>query len=275
MISEEILNNDLTNITGIDAVVSSVNNRLRHGSGVARHLSQFAGSDYEKSCQRLLRSRGGIPVPIGTAHLMNAGDLAHQGVKHIISACAMGYTDSQQRIPATKKSLMSSVEKSLDEANTAGCRNILFPLMCANAGGLNPLDSARWTVEAARKWIAYNPNRCVTSIGFNAFNFRDSTKDYEVEWRQALDRIPLKPKATKYLDLLERSNRYDAAARAVEDARRVLFEGADIDMEEQHLVWALDAIADAKWMDKRRSDAEAVACHLREALIKVRREMNS
>jgi O-acetyl-ADP-ribose deacetylase (regulator of RNase III) len=205
MISGKVLSCDLTNINGIDAIVCSVNNQFRHGSGIAKQLSKLAGSDYEKSCQRLLRSRCGISVPLGTAHLMNAGSLALQGVKYVINACAMGYTDNRQRIPATKKTLIAAIEASMNEANTAGCRSILFPLMCAHAGGLAPMESAVWTIAAIRRWVSYNPNSGVDAIHFNSFDFRDPMKSYEREWIEArhLNDCPSPAKAVRYLELLE------------------------------------------------------------------------
>jgi O-acetyl-ADP-ribose deacetylase (regulator of RNase III) len=203
MLFESVVSMSVKDLNGIDAVVSSVNNRLRHGSGIAKELSDAAGNEYGKSCSRLLRSRGNIPIPIGTAHLANAGGLATQGVKFIINACAMGYSDTKQRIPATRKTLTSAVEASLVEANTAGCQSIIFPLMCVNAGGLKSSDSARWTIDSIRRWIFYNPNNCIKNVYLNSIDFRNSFCNYEQVWQDALRERVHPVRATKYLELLE------------------------------------------------------------------------
>lgn len=60
---------------------------------------------------------------------------------------------------------------------------------------------------------------------------------------------------------------YDAAADAVERARRALFEGAPVEaVNEEGLIEALDTIATAKWADRRRSNADAIRTMARREL---------
>jgi O-acetyl-ADP-ribose deacetylase (regulator of RNase III) len=204
MIAEDIVSIDLTSLSGVDAVVTSVNNRLRHGSGVARTVSQLAGPAYDKACDRLLRARDQVPLTLGTAHLMTAGNLANQGVKYIVNACAMGYTPQKQVIPATFRTLTGAIMASLDEANNAGCVSILIPLMCATSGRLSAVDAAKWTVETIYKWAAYNPGGTLKRVFFNGYDFRaDQHHCYEQVWRDAMD-LRMQPRQTKrYLELLQ------------------------------------------------------------------------
>ncbi len=204
MITENIVSTDLTQLSGVDAVISSVNNRLRHGSGVARAVHQLAGPAYEKACDRLLRSRDQVPLPLGSAHLMTAGNLAGQGVKYIINACAMGYTAQKQLMPANFRTLTGAIEASLDEANNAGCESILIPLMCATSGGLPATDAAKWTALTICKWAACNTGGPLKRVLFNAYNFRtDQHFHYEEEWRKAMDLRVQARQTRRYLDLLQ------------------------------------------------------------------------
>lgn len=204
MTPENIVSTDLRNLSGVDAVVSSVNNRLLHGSGVAKAISHLAGSAYEKACDRLLRSRDQVPLPLGTAHLVPAGNMASQGVKYIINACAMGYTAQKHLIPANFRTLTGAITASLDEANNAGCESILIPLMCATSGGLMATDAAKWTAQTICKWAAYNPGSPLKRVFFNAHNFRtDQHFCFEKEWRDSIDQREQARETKRYLDLLE------------------------------------------------------------------------
>jgi O-acetyl-ADP-ribose deacetylase (regulator of RNase III) len=186
-ITFDIISADLTQLTLVDAVVSSVNNRLKHGSGVAKIISMLAGSDYKNGCDSLLESRGKVPLPLGSAHLVKAGKLMNQNVKFIINACAMGYTAHNHVMPATQKTLSSALTASLVEANNAGCQNILIPLMCASNGGLTAADSAWWTVKAVHKWAAHNPGGTLKKVYLNAYNFRSLQEwDFKNEWQDAM-----------------------------------------------------------------------------------------
>lgn len=204
MTKENIVSTDLGNLSCVDAVVSSVNNRLRHGSGVAKAISHLAGPEYEKACDRLLRSRDQVPLPLGSAHLMPAGNMASQGVKHIINACAMGYTSQKYLIPATFRTLTNAITASLDEANNAGCESILIPLMCATSGGLMATDAAKWTTQTICKWASYNPGGPLKRVFFNAYNFRsDQHFCFEKEWRDSMNLYHQAKPTQHYLELLE------------------------------------------------------------------------
>jgi O-acetyl-ADP-ribose deacetylase (regulator of RNase III) len=204
MVAEDIVSTDLTSLSGVDAVVTSVNNRLRHGSGVALTVSQLAGPAYDKACDRLLRARDQVPLTLGSAHLMPAGNMANQGVKHIINACAMGYNAQKHLIPATFRTLTNAITASLDEANNAGCESILIPLMCATSGGLMATDAAKWTAQSICKWAAYNSGSPLKRVFFNAYNFRtDQHFCFEKEWRDSIDQRVQARETKRYLDVLE------------------------------------------------------------------------
>jgi hypothetical protein len=135
---------------------------------------------------------------------MTAGNLAPQGVKYIVNACAMGYTPQKQVIPATFRTLTGAIMASLDEANNAGCESILIPLMCATSGGLSAVDAAKWTVETIYKWAAYNPGESLKRVFFNGYDFRaDQHHCYEQVWQDAID-LRMQPRQSKHhLELLQ------------------------------------------------------------------------
>jgi O-acetyl-ADP-ribose deacetylase (regulator of RNase III) len=209
---ENVVNLNVKEIRNIDAVVSSSNNYFKHGSGIASEVENLAGIEYKKSCDRLLRSREGIPVPVGSAHLMNAGGMRQFGIKYIINAVAMGYTDQKSVIPASKESVTQAVKSSLDQASSAGCETILFPVMCARHGGLTVKESTKWIMHACKHWGIYNRGTSLKKIIFNAYkdpqaNYNPYVADYKSdfyeEWSEAHRLMVECVRASEYIKLIE------------------------------------------------------------------------
>lgn len=165
----------------IDCIVNSANTRLKHGSGIALELAKAAGPKFVASCRLLLESRGEVPLLLGSAHLTVAGNLANHGVKGIINAVAMGYSNGRI-ILATEETLRGAVHMTLREADAAKFNSIIFPVMCARHGGLSATDSIAWIVDTCFQYVKNNHNSNLKSIMFNAYG----NHNYESIWQETI-----------------------------------------------------------------------------------------
>jgi O-acetyl-ADP-ribose deacetylase len=118
----ECLQGDITNQSGIDAVVNAANAQLRPGGGVAGAIHRAAGSELYEECKNL------APIKPGQAVITGAHDLPNKYVVHCLGP-VYGVDKPEEKL------LADCYKNSLQIADANGCASIAFPAISTGAFG--------------------------------------------------------------------------------------------------------------------------------------------
>ena len=119
-----------------DAIVNAANNELWMGAGVAGAIKRKGGQEIEKDAM----SKG--PIEHGGAIESIAGRLAAKYVIHAAGMRSDGYID--------RKSLQSSIEKSLTVAENLQLESIAFPAIGTGIAGFPAEECAEIMLQVFR-----------------------------------------------------------------------------------------------------------------------------
>ena len=108
----------------VDAIVNAANSNLQHSGGVAKAIQRVA--DIQASSHLDVSVNG--PVQEGGIRIGESGNLANQGVKHIIHAVGPTWEKSSD-LDLAEIVLESLIIKVLDAAKKLNIRSIAFPLI--------------------------------------------------------------------------------------------------------------------------------------------------
>ena len=124
-----VIQGDITALTGHDAIVNAANSSLQHGGGVARAIARAAGKRLQQYCMTIpsMGSEMGEKCPTGQAVITPSFKLAKNGVKHIIHAVGPRIPQATQPTTVHKKQLYDAYFNSLLLARHNGCTSIGFP----------------------------------------------------------------------------------------------------------------------------------------------------
>ena len=132
----ECLQGDITNQTGIDAVVNAANAQLRIGGGVAGAIHRAAGPGLYEECKPL------APIKPGQAVITGAHDLPNKYVVHCLGP-VYGIDKPGDKL------LAGCYINALKVADAKGATSIAFPAISTGAFGY-PVKAA---AEVAYKAI--------------------------------------------------------------------------------------------------------------------------
>ncbi|MDP3770262.1 MAG: macro domain-containing protein [bacterium] len=123
----------------VEAIVCSANNWLVLGTGNAGEIREAGGEAIQRECDKIIKENQNKPLAIGMAVATGTGKLKKLGFRLVIHAIGLGYKRKEnnklyERIPATLKTIRSSVKNTLTIAGKAKITSIAFPLMCARLG---------------------------------------------------------------------------------------------------------------------------------------------
>ncbi|GAM19164.1 hypothetical protein SAMD00019534_023390 [Acytostelium subglobosum LB1] len=140
-----------------EAIVNAANNELQHHGGIARHIADAAGLDFEVKCRDLVHSKG--KVKTGSAMSTPSGKLYF---KAIIHAVAPIWSSSNQA--HCKLLLRSAVIASLWEAVDIGCTSVSLPAIGSGIFGIPYEVCATITIQAIYDFIDKNNKTPLKSI---------------------------------------------------------------------------------------------------------------
>jgi O-acetyl-ADP-ribose deacetylase (regulator of RNase III) len=131
----------------VDAVVSTDDNYLTMGSGVARLLREWAGPYYVRAAQTQ------CPVQVGTVVATKAYRLPEHGldVKHVLHGTVIDYDTDDY---ALEQVVYQATANCLERAEAMGLKRVLFPAFATGAGGLGMEACARHMGGAIKAYLA-------------------------------------------------------------------------------------------------------------------------
>ncbi|MHA1505808.1 MAG: macro domain-containing protein [Candidatus Asgardarchaeia archaeon] len=151
----EVWRGDITEFSGIDAIVNPANSLMYMGGGVAGAIKRVGGDEIEKEALEK------APVPVGKAIMTGSGKM--KGIKAVIHAPTM-------EKPAMRTSI-SKVEMAttaaLECAEENGLESLAFPGMGTGVGGVSYDDAAETMVNAIKNFVTKGTNlKRIILVGF-------------------------------------------------------------------------------------------------------------
>lgn len=148
----QILQGDILN-PGVDveAVVSTDDNYLTMGSGIARLLAEQAGPDYVRAAQAQ------CPVKPGGIIITDAYGLRQElfpKVKDIMHGAVINY-DAEDGTLQREQLVYRTTTTCLEVAQERNLRSILFPAFATGAGGISMTTCARQMCHAIKAYLAH------------------------------------------------------------------------------------------------------------------------
>ncbi len=166
----EIVQGDITQQPGVDAIVNAANTELILGSGVAGAIYRRGGAEIDREGQ----AKG--PIKLGEAAVTSAGRLPN---KYVIHAAAMGYRPEDARVPKREGSLSSAAiiadatRNSLLRADELKLDSIAFPALATGAGGFPGDECAAVMIRAVQQYSREHPATSVRLVRFVLFGDAD------------------------------------------------------------------------------------------------------
>lgn len=139
--SIELRVGDITKFEG-DAIVNAANPWLRHGGGVAKAISDAAGTGLDDEGQKELKSHG--PIAVGDALATKGFDLKVLWVIHAVGPVYGSHNGEEGEL------LARAYQSSLDLARAYGAKTIAFPAISTGIFGYPLGEAARIAVDTVR-----------------------------------------------------------------------------------------------------------------------------
>lgn len=166
----EIVQGDITEQPGIDAIVNPANTELILGSGVAGAICRRGGDEIDREG----RAKG--PIKLGEAAATTAGRLPN---KYVIHAAAMGYRPEDMGVPRRKGSLSSAAiiadatRNSLLRAEELELESIAFPALATGVAAFPVDECAEVMIGAAQQYAKKHADSTIQRVRFVLFTPQD------------------------------------------------------------------------------------------------------
>ncbi len=174
----EIVQGDITQQPGINAIVNAANTDLALGAGVAGAIRRRGGDVIDREA----RAKG--PIKLGEAVATTAGRLPNQ---YVIHAAAIGYRPEDELVPKRPGSLSSAAiiadatRNSLRCADDLKLESIAFPALATGVAAFPVEECAATMISAVREYARDHPQSNVKLVRFVLFG----EGDYRI-FKQAL-----------------------------------------------------------------------------------------
>ncbi len=154
----------------VDAVVNPVNKWLSHGGGLARKISDAAGSELQSHCNEI-NKQNNIRVPVGSAIIMPGFKLDRQN--SIIHAVGPDMRINDEKLQA-EQLLSSTYEKVLSiAAQDNGIKAIALPSISTGIFGYNIAQAAPIAIDTVINYIKSANQNGIDRIHFVLFTDDD------------------------------------------------------------------------------------------------------
>ncbi|HUK24330.1 MAG TPA: macro domain-containing protein [Terriglobales bacterium] len=169
-ISIEIVQGDITQQVGIDAIVNAANTDLALGAGVAGAIRRRGGDEIDREGQAK------APIQLGEAAVTGAGRLPN---KYVIHAAAMGYRPEDARVPKRPGSLSSAniiaaaTRNSLLRAEELKLESLAFPALATGVAAFPADECAAVMIGAVRNYAEERPQSTIQRVRFVLFGKDD------------------------------------------------------------------------------------------------------
>jgi putative ATPase len=164
----QIVQGDITS-EEVDAIVNAANERLQHGGGVARAISQKGGPSIQEESEAWIRKHGPVthPHPAWTS----GGRLPARYVVHAVGP-VWGDGDEDRK-------LSEAVQGSLRTAEELGCSSIAVPAISTGIFGFPKEKAAAIIYSAIEKYFEEHPSPGLKLVRLVLFD--QSTVDVFIE----------------------------------------------------------------------------------------------
>lgn len=169
----EVVQGDIAQQAGIDAVVNAANTDLWMGAGVAGALKRAGGEQIEQEALQY------APIAIGHAITTSAGNLPN---RYVIHAAIISYRPEDSTVARAPGSLTSeaiitaAVISALEQAHHHHCRSIAFPLLGTGIGGFPVERCVHVMLNALDSFFRTHPETTIEHVRLVAW----SKSDYDV-----------------------------------------------------------------------------------------------
>ena len=166
----EVVQGDITQQPGVDAIVNAANTELILGAGVAGAILRRGGAEIDRA------GRAKAPIRLGEAAVTTAGRLPN---KYVIHAAAMGYRAEDARVPKRAGSLSSAAiiadatTNSLRRAEELGLHSIAFPALATGVAAFPADECAETMISAVRRYGGEHPQSSILLVRFVLFGEAD------------------------------------------------------------------------------------------------------
>jgi O-acetyl-ADP-ribose deacetylase (regulator of RNase III) len=166
----EIIQGDITDQPGLDAIVNAANTELILGSGVAGAIYRRGGEEIDRDGQAK------APIKLGEAAVTSAGRLPN---KYVIHAAAMGYRPEDAQVPKREGSLSSAAiiadatRNSLLRAEELKLKSIAFPALATGVAAFPVDECADAMIRVVEQYASEHPESSVKLVRFVLFGEAD------------------------------------------------------------------------------------------------------
>jgi len=137
----EMVQGDITSLTGFDVIVNAANRHLTRGGGVCGAIHRAAGPELEEECDSYVQAKG--PLAVGAAAMTHAFNLPCDAVIHAVGPV---YDPSEPQRCA--ELLRDAYYNSLELADAGGYESIVFPAISTGIFGYPVEAAARVAIQA-------------------------------------------------------------------------------------------------------------------------------
>jgi O-acetyl-ADP-ribose deacetylase (regulator of RNase III) len=252
----------------VDVIVNAANESLEHFGGLARHISQCAGSSVQQECRSYIRKHGKLAT--GDAMYTNAGRLSSaRYVIHAVFPQWPGETRDTTGIRRVERDLESAVKSSLLLAEQLKCKTIAFPAISSGVYGC-PVDVvAKQIVQATSDFMTDSLSTTLTEVHV-VLREEETEKIRSFQKRMEKDLDPIaKPAAHERREVIQKASESEvfvplerrsvSRSRHVTQSLNVNVKSGDLSME------SCDVIVNSTNGSLDMNSAMASKCLLRKA----------
>ena len=193
-----IVQGDITQQSGIDAIVNAANEGLNHAGGVAWAINTAAGKQLQHYCNQL-PFNGNNRCNIGDAVITPAFDLEKIGIKYIIHTVGPRIVPGSTITQTDEKNLYNAYKHALMRAQENKVRRVAFPAISTAIFGYDINKATPIAFRALSDFIQENSD-ALDEIRVVLF----SQTDFNI-YKKVADRFFSSPKVTPSLSFISQN----------------------------------------------------------------------
>lgn len=148
----KVYKGSITELQGIDAIVSSTVQSLEHRCGVARHIAETAGDDMQQECLDYVRRHGNVKMT--NIYISSPGELACLGIVHAVGPQWAWYDGNRSKCA---EDLYRTVINALVGVKRRGWSSVAMSAISAEHSGVPKQLCAEMIVKAITAFAERGP----------------------------------------------------------------------------------------------------------------------